>query len=126
MKLIITDAIFKNEFEPLDHIFSLEHIKIAARKSIQELGENIKNSIKIPSTRLQKVYLTSPGGAGRAVFLLQVNSEKSVLVMVKTKNDKQVGSNMTIQNLKFKRILEKNLDLILNDLKTKNYREFEL
>ena len=126
MKLILTASIKKVEFEPLKRIFPLETVKVAAKKSLQGLGDNIKSSTKIPKTVLKKIYLTSTGGAGRAVFLLQISSLKSVLVMIKLKNDKQIGANMTINNPKFKKVLDKNLDLILTDLENGNFEEYEL
>ncbi len=126
MKLILTTSIKGVEFEPLIKSFSLEAVKIAAKKSLQGLGANIKSSTKIPKTVLKKIYLTSTGGAGRAVFLLQISAQKSILVMIRLKNDKQIGANMTINNPKFKKVLDKNLDLILADLKKGNFEEYEL
>ena len=126
MKLILTASIKEVEFEPLIKTFSLESIKIAAKKALQGLGDNIKSSTKIPKTVLKKIYLTSTGGAGRAVFLLQISSQKSFLVMIKLKNDKQIGANMTVSNPKFKRALDKNLDLILMDLQRGKFEEYEL
>ncbi len=126
MKLIITASIEKNELEPVYAVFDLEIIKIAAKKSLQGLGESIKSTAKIPGTVLKKVYLTSSGGAGRVIFLLKVKDEKSVLVMIRPKNDKQIGANMTVQNSKFIKVLERNLALILRDLKSGNYKEMGL
>jgi hypothetical protein len=126
LKLIITSSIFEAEFQPLENTFPLEAIKAAAKKSWEGLGESIKSSSKIHGTELKKVYLTSSHGAGRAIFLLQLSQEKSVLVMIRHKNDKQIGSNMTVQNPKFKKILEKNIDLILEDLKYKKYQTYDL
>ncbi|MCX6734334.1 MAG: hypothetical protein NTZ25_00295 [Candidatus Peregrinibacteria bacterium] len=126
MKLIITDSIYEKEFKPLELIFPIDLMKLAAKKSMCGLGENIKNSSKIPSTILKKVYLTSSGGAGRAIFLLQIGGENSFLVILRLKNDKKVGENMTISNPKFKKVLEKNLDLIFEEIKQGRYREFEI
>ncbi len=126
MKLIITASIKKAEFEPLIKSFSLEAVKVAAKKALEGLGANIKSSTKIPKTVLKKIYLTSTGGAGRAVFLLQISYQKSVLVMIRLKNDKQIGANMTVKNSKFKKALDKNLDLILADLNKKNFEEYEI
>jgi hypothetical protein len=125
VKLIIADSIYEKEFKPLELVFPIDLVKVAAKKSMSGLGEDIKNSSNIPSTRLKKVYLTSVGGAGRVVFLVQLRSNDSVLVILRMKSDKQVGSNMTILNPKFRRILEKNLDLILEDMGMGRYREFE-
>ncbi len=114
------------EFEPLEKYFPFEIIKTAAKKSLQGLGERIKSSIKVPSTTLEKLYLTGERGAGRAIFLLKIGVEKSVLVMLRTKNDKQVGSNMTIKNPKFTKVLEKNITMILKDLENGDYEEYEI
>lgn len=126
MKLIITDSIRETEFQSLQKIFSLEIVKVAARKAMVGLGENIKNSSKIPATCLEKLYLTSSGGSGRIIFLLRIEAEKSVLVMIRMKNDKQIGANMTVKNPKFKRVLDRNLDLILSDLENAHFEEYEL
>lgn len=106
--------------------FPVEVLKAAAKKSLDGLGENIKNSKKLSSTTLSKIYLTSTGGAGRAIFLLQVSAKTSILVMIRLKNDKQVGSNMTVKNPKFEKVLEKNLDLIFSDLKKGDFVEYDL
>lgn len=126
MKFVLTYSIKKLELEPLSKTFLLKVVKIAAKKSLQGLGDSIKSSTKIPGTVLRKIYLTGTGGAGRAVFLLQISSQKSVLVMIRLKNDKQIGTNMTVKNPKFKKVLDKNLDLILADLASKNFKEYEL
>lgn len=126
MKLIVTNSIGKTELKPLANTFPIEAVKAAAKKSLSGLGENIKNTKKLFSTTLSKVYLTSTGGAGRAVFLLQISAETSVLVMIRLKNDKQVGANMTVKNPKFEKVLEKNLDLIFADLKSGNFIEYDL
>ena len=126
MKLIITNSIAKAEFEPLKKVFGLDIIKSAARKSLQGLGDSIKSSFKIPATKLSKIYLTSSGSAGRAVFLLQIAKDKSVLVMIRTKKDKQIGENMTIKNPKFQRVLDKNIGLIIDDLEQGRYFEHDI
>lgn len=126
MKLIITDSINKAEFEPLKKTFGLEIIKVAAKKSLQGLGDKIKSSFKIPATTLSKIYLTSSGSAGRAIFLLQINREKSVLVIIRAKKDKQIGFNMTIKHQKFQKILDKNLSLIISDLEKGLYTEYDI
>ena len=126
MKLIVTHSIEKIELKPLANTFPVEAVKAAAKKSLSGLGENIKNTKKLSATTLSKVYLTSPGGAGRTIFLLQVSSEKAVLVLIRLKNDKQIGANMTVKNPKFEKILEKNLDLIFADLKSGKFTEYEI
>jgi len=126
LNLIITHSIQRIEFEFLQKTFSLEVIKVAAKKALQGLGNDIKSASKIPSTCLKKLCLTSTGGAGRVIFLLQIGAQKSILVMIRMKNDKQIGANMTVQNPKFKKALDKNLSLILKDLKYGDYKEYFL
>lgn len=126
MKLILTASIRKAEFEPLQQTFSLEVIKIAAKKCLEGLGTKIKSSTKIYSTTLKKIPLTSTGGAGRAVFLLQIVDDKAILVMIRLKNDKIVGENMSVDNTKFKKVFDKNLNLLITDIEENNYEEFEL
>lgn len=126
MKLIITTSINESEFKPSEKTFSLEVIKAAAKKVFQGLGKNIKNSTKIAGTVLRKIHLTSTGGAGRAIFLLQISSVKSVLVMIRLKNDKQIGANMAVENPKFKKMLDKNLRLAISDIENGDFEEFEL
>ena len=126
MKLVITTSISEDEFEPLRKTFSLEVIKIAARKCLEGLGENIKSSTKISGTILRKIPLTSAGGAGRAVFLLQISAQKSILIMIRLKNDKQIGENMTVKNPKFRKALDRNLALAIRDIENGNFEEYEL
>lgn len=126
MKLIVTDTIKRREFDPLRKVFSLEIVKAAAKKSLLGLGDSIKSSSKITGTILKKVYLTSSSGAGRSIFLIEITTNKAVLVMMKHKNDKETGANMTVKNLHFKNLLDKNLDIILLDLKNGNYEEYDL
>lgn len=126
MKLILTDSIKKSELKPHLPLFNMEVIKQAAKKSLKGLGKSIKTSPKIKSTRLKKIPLTSTAGAGRSLFLIQVNKKKTVLVMLRTKNDKQIGANMSIENPKFKKRLDKNLDKIFQDLKNGDFEEIEL
>ena len=126
MRLIITESINKTEFLPCKKIFSLKIIQTAAKKALRGIGKQIKSSAKIPKTRLQKLSLTSSGGAGRVIFLLETSSEISVLVILKNKKDKTIGRNMTIKNPRFKKMLERNIDLVLRDIIKKNYEEYEL
>ncbi len=126
MKLVITTSIRKSEFEPLQKIFSLEVIKIVAKKCLEGLGTKIKSSSKISSTILKKISLTSAGGAGRVIFLLQVVDAKAILVMLRLKNDKNVGENMSFENVKFAKVFDKNLALLMEDIENNDYEEFEI
>ena len=126
MKLIITQAIEKTELLPWKKVFPLEVIQKAAKKALKGIGRNIRSSAKLPKTHLKKLNLTGPGGAGRVIFLLEVDSEVTVLVLIRAKNDKMIGANMTIKNSSFKKLLAKNIDLILRDLDSEQYDEYEL
>lgn len=126
VKLILAASIRKAEFEPLQQIFPLGVIKIAAKKCLEGLGTKIKSSTKISSTILKKIPLTSTGGAGRAVFLLQIVNDKAISVMIRLKNDKKVGENMSVDNPRFKKVFDKNLSLLFNDIEHDDYEEFEL
>lgn len=126
MKLLITASVKATEFELLKGVFTLNVLKVAARKAIAGLGDSIKSSTNISNSTLKKVYLTSTGGAGRAIFLIQILGKKAVLVMVRMKNDKQVGTNMTVKNDKFRNLLDKNLEAIFHDLNRGDFEEYEL
>jgi len=126
MKLVITKSIQTAEFDPSAEIFPLDIIKTAAVKAIVGLGKNIKNSSKLTGTRLKKTNLTTSNGAGRVLFLLKIGRGKAVLVMLRHKNDKKIGGNMSVENPKFKKALEKNIDMLLKDLKAGNYEEIDL
>ena len=125
MRLIITKTIEKMEFLPWKKIFSLKVIQAAAGKALKGIGKNIKSSAKLPKTCLKKLNLTSPGGAGRVIFLLEIDSKTSILVMLRSKSDKAIGANMTIKNPHFKKLLAKNINLISRDLDGGQYKEYK-
>jgi hypothetical protein len=122
LKLIITASIKKSELKPLANIFSIKPIKSAARKVARGLGKTIKNT----NHQFIKIPITSPSAAGRSLFLLQINSQKIILIMLRMKKDKKIGTNMSAQNPKFLKILKKNNAKIIEDLKNNNYEEFDL
>lgn len=126
MKLIVPHTLKKTEYLLYEKIFSLEVLKEAARKALGGIGETIKNTRKLPSTVLKKVPLTSPNGAGRVLFLLKIDSQYAIFLMLRPKNDKQIGANMSVKNAKFRKILEKNLDMLLGDLTKKKFEEYLL
>ncbi len=126
MRLIITWTIKKTELLRWKRVFSLKVVKQAARKAFGGIGREIKSSLKLRHTCLKKLNLTSAGGAGRIVFLLEIDSQTSILVMLRPKNDKMIGANMTIKNPRFKNLLERNIDMILGDIKAGNYEEYNI
>lgn len=126
MKLVITNSIYESEFLPLSDVFTIAVIKAGARKSLLGLGTVISGSRKISGTVLKKLKLTSTGGAGRVLFLIQINKETAVLLMLRHKNDTDIGENMAITNPRFKKKLDKNLDRVAQDLQHGNFQEFKL
>jgi len=110
----------------LESVFPLEVIKICAKKALLGLGHTMKNPVKISWTCLKKINITSPGGAGRAVFLLLIRDGKAILVSLRFKNDKKIGANMSVENPYFRSLLNRNLDLILRDLNNEDYVEYYL
>ena len=126
MRLVITKNINKHELQVYKDIFDVKIIKEAARKTAKGLGVSIKSSKKIKKTKLKKLYITSSSGPGRVIFLLKLKSKDVVLVMLRPKNDKKIGSNMTIDNLNFKKILDRNLDMIIQDLLDDNFYCYQL
>jgi hypothetical protein len=126
VKLVITESIVRDEFGPLKKVFDVEILKSAAKKSLMGLGIGIKSPYKVPFSTLSKIYLTSAGSAGRAVFLIQVCNDKAVLVMLRSKSDKRIGANMAVQNPKFRKVLERNLNLIICDLELGRLSEYEI
>jgi len=45
--------------------------------------------------------------------------------MIRLKNDKKIGANITIKNPKFVKTLDKNLDLVLKDIENEDFDEYE-
>lgn len=117
MKLIIPDSIRKREQDCI----SIEILKKVAKKVLCGLSINIASPLEEFS--LQKIKITTPKGALRAVFLVKKSSQKAVLVMIRKKNDKQIGQNMATVNKKFEKLLIRYLEMILADLETGNYTE---
>lgn len=126
MKLIVPLTLKKQEFLLYEKIFPLAVIKEAARKALGGIGETIKSTRKLPETVLKKVPLTSSSGAGRVLFLLKISPQYAIFVMLRLKNDKQIGTNMSVKNAKFIKVFEKNLDLLLKDLVEKKFEEYLL
>jgi hypothetical protein len=123
--LYICKSIYKNELKFLEKEIPLEKIKEAASKAKKGLGINIKGS-QIKETKLIKIYLTTIKGAARLIFLLMINKEIYIPVILRLKKDKLIGENITIKNKFFENLLSKNLDLIFEDLKNNEYIKYQL
>lgn len=123
MHLILTTSTEKTELSALSGTFNLIHVQNAARKAILGLGDNLKG---IGAAKLVKIYLTGKGGAGRAIFLIEVVDNDAVLLLLRHKNDKKIGSNMSFSNPHFKELLAKRISQVFEELKTGDYEEYEL
>ena len=122
MKIILCHSILKREVVPLLDHFSKGDIKKFSEKAIKGLGIEIQGTIP-PHTKLVKVYMTGKAGAGRMVVLILMRKELCIPIIVRLKKDKVVGSNLGKENQAFQKLLEKNLDGIMMDLKEKKYEE---
>jgi shikimate 5-dehydrogenase len=126
--LRICNSIFKKELEPLFKNFSLEDIIKAARKVKKGLGVSLGKS-DFPNTQSIKFKLTGKGGAGRAIYLVTIKEGKRdvvYLAMVKLKKDKKFGENLSLKNKEVKKEYHKNLDLIINDIKSKEFKDYKI
>ena len=117
MSLIIGDSIRQKEFgteipEP--------DREVIIRSARVDLTTAIKGDQLPKGTRLLKAYATSPNGARRIVFLLEVEGGDLFLLFYRNKKD-AVGANMTIQNKAFKTQLDKHLNSLRDDLDSGNF-----
>ena len=122
MSLIIGDSIRQKEFgteipEP--------DREVIIRSARVDLTTAIKGDQLPKGTRLLKAYATSPNGARRIVFLLEVEGGDLFLLFYRNKKD-AVGANMTIQNKAFKTQLDKHLNSLRDDLDSGNFEVVDL
>jgi hypothetical protein len=122
MKILLCHSILKREITPLLEYFSKGDIRKYVWRVAGGLGVEIKGS-QIPATKLIKVYMTSRGGAGRMVVLIYVKKDYCLPVIARLKNDKIVGTNLSKGNPAFQDLLEKNLELIVQDLRDGDFEE---
>lgn len=112
--LVICNSIQRKEIKPLERYFSIEDIKQGIRKVEKGLATEI-SGIKMPGSRLFKVYLTGKHGHGRMSVIFKVVLNWYIPVLIRLKTDR-VGKNMTKNNPAFLQALSKNIDLIAEDL----------
>ena len=122
MSLIIGNSILQQEFGT--EIPDADR-KVIVRAAKVDLTTAIKGEKLPKGTRLLKAYATSPKGARRIVFLLEVQAGDLFLLFYRDKKD-AVGSNLTIQNKAFKRQLHKHLDSLVDDLNSDNFEVLDL
>lgn len=114
MQLLLPTSIVTKEIKPLTGKFSLATIIAAAQKISSGIGISIRGAPK--GSRYFKIPLTGPQGAGRALFLVQVEEDAIIPLLVRDKTD-AVGVNMSPKNKKFCDAVWKNLQLALADIK---------
>jgi hypothetical protein len=122
MSLIIGDSIRQKEFgteipEP--------DREVIIRSARVDLTTAIKGDQLPKGSRLLKAYATSPNGARRIVFLLEVEGGDLFLLLYRNKKD-AVGANMTIQNKAFKTQFDKHLNSLRDDLDSGNFEVVDL
>ncbi|MGJ8641729.1 MAG: hypothetical protein ACSHYA_20230 [Opitutaceae bacterium] len=122
MSLIIGDSIRQKEFgteipEP--------DREVIIRSARVDLTAAIKGDQLPKGTRLLKAYATSPNGARRSVFLMEVEGVDLFLLFYRNKKD-AVRANMTIQNKAFKTQLDKHLNSLRDDLDSGNFEVIAL
>lgn len=122
MKIILCHSILRREINPLLKYFSKGDIKKYVEKAQKGLATEIKGST-IVDTKLVKVYMTGRNGAGRMIVFIYVRKEYYMPVVVRLKKDKIVGMNLSKGNQDFQNLLEKNISLLVEDLKEGNFEE---
>jgi hypothetical protein len=99
------------------------------KEVIKNVSKGIYISIKgenLPKcSKLVKIYSTTVQGARRVVLLVETVSGDSFFLFYRSKNDK-IGQNISIQNLVFKKELQKYLLILKEDLVAKNYSVFDV
>ncbi len=125
MKLILTTKIRKKEFKPLKRVFDLQTLKNAARKALKGLGNTIRGC-NLEDEELIKIYLTAPGGAGRVIFLVEIVDNNAVLLLLRHKNDKSIGQNMSSSNHLFKQVIQERIKDAYEDVNKDAYESYEL
>jgi hypothetical protein len=122
MSLIIGDSIRQNE---LGTEIPEPDREVIIRSARVDLTTAIKGDQLPKGSRLLKAYPTSPNGARRIVFLLEVEGGDLFLLFYRNKKD-AVGANMTIQNKAFKTQLDKHLNSLRDDLDSGNFEVVDL
>lgn len=122
MALIIGNSIRRKEFGESIPSHDLE---VIIRSAKVDLTTPIKGEGIPKGTRLLKVYATSPKGARRIVFLMEVEGGDLFLLFYRDKKDK-IGANITIKNRVFKSQLWKHMEDLLSDIESGNFEVIEI
>ena len=123
MLLVLSHRILKkeNRNELIDDT-DIQKILTSFEKGV---STPIKGAALPHGSRLVKVYATSPKGARRIVYLVDVASGNGYFLMYRSKNDR-VGQNISIKNPEFKQLLLSYLKILDEDLNAGSYDAYEL
>ena len=114
--IVLCHSLLKKE---LSLIARDQEIRKQMRKAVEKirggLGTHLKG-VDFPASRLVKTPFTSRRGAGRILFLILIKKDYYVPLLLRFKNDKEIGENMSWENFSFRRILRSHLDLAENDI----------
>mgnify|MGYP005851579547 CR=1 FL=1 len=122
MSVVIGDSIRQKEFGAE---ISDSDREVIVRSARVDLATAVKGEGLPRGTRLLEAYATSPNGARRIVFLLEVKEGDLFLLFYRDKKD-AVGANMTIQNKAFKTQLNKHLGSLVDDLDAGNFEVLDV
>lgn len=122
MRIILCNSILKKELKPLKVYFDKEDIKKYVQKVQVGLGMQLQG-VGIDETKLVKIYMTSKTAAGRMIVLVYVQKKYYIPVVIRLKKDKLIGSNLGKDNKYLQILIEKNLDLIMKDLRNGDFED---
>ncbi len=122
MRIILCNSILKKELKPLKVYFDKEDIKKYVQKVQVGLGVQLQG-VGIDETKLVKIYMTSKTAAGRMIVLVYVQKKYYIPVVIRLKKDKLIGSNLGKDNKYLQILIEKNLDLIMKDLRNGDFED---
>ena len=119
----------RKELKSLEKNFSISDIIYSAKKVKNGIGTKIKG-IFLPNTNIIKINLTGKGGAGRIIYLVSILKNKKIkyiypLILCLKKN-KTLGKNLSPQNKHFTQLIDKNLELFIQDYKNNDFEEYEI
>jgi len=122
--LLITEFIAKHELKPLLRFFTLKDLWVGSEKVLKHLGVALKTPRKMEGFKFYKVRIGQSVKGRMIVFVVTANN-KVVPLLIRLKKDKIFGMNMSMNNEAVLRMLNKNLDHVLDDIAHKRYREID-
>lgn len=123
--LVLTQYIATHELKPLSRFIDLRDIIDGAKKVVKGLAIETKSPSGLVGFRFFKVRIGKRNGARMIVFLMTEN-QKVVPVLIRLKKDKIFGANMAMNNPSVVIQINKNMDRLIQDIETHQYKEFNL